>query len=128
SFWKLIEVALDQNGAESAEAHDLSACLDGAGRRASNASDVFMHVGGFQTVGRNERVNVEATRLGSGNRSDVDMADRSGWNPGKDVLNLMVRQRGAVRPAQDSDYVRSGFPTFLMPDESKIDVDRPRQS
>src|SRR5439155_2282102 len=65
SFRKLIEVALDQNGAESAETHDLGSCLDGTGRRLSNAGDVLLHVGGFQSVGRNEGVDVQAARLGA---------------------------------------------------------------
>ena len=130
SFRKLIEIALDQNGAESAETHDLRSCLDRAGRRPSNAGDVLVHVGGFQTVGRNERVDVEAARLRApalrtDDRSDVDMTDGSGRNPWKDVLDLIVRQRRTLRSAQDSEYVRSRSPTLLMPDQSEIDVGRP---
>src|SRR5438046_2759063 len=97
SFRKLIEVALDQNGAESAETHDLRSCLDRAGRRPSNAGDVLVHVGGFQTIGRNEGVDVEATRLRPHDRFDVDMADCSGGNPWKDVLELVVRQPRTLR-------------------------------
>ncbi len=62
-FGKLIEVALDENGTESAETHDLRSCLDGVSRRPANAGDVVVHDGGFQTVGRNEGVNVDAVRL-----------------------------------------------------------------
>ena len=43
-FGKLIEVALDQNGAESAQAHDLRSCLDRAGGRGANAGDVVVDV------------------------------------------------------------------------------------
>jgi hypothetical protein len=79
-----------------------------------------MHVGGVQTVGRNEGIDVEAARPCSGDRSDVDMANCSGRNPRKDILDLIVRQRWMLRPAQDMEYVRSGFPTFLMPDQSEV--------
>ena len=82
-----------------------------------------MHVGGFQTVGRNEGVDVEPARLRAGDRSDVDMADGSGRNPGKDVLDLVVGQRGTLGSAQDRDHVRGRSPTFLMADESEIDID-----
>src|SRR5260370_34467981 len=128
SFRKLIEVALDQNGAESAETHDLRSSLDRAGRRRSNAGDVLVHIGGFQTVGRNEGVDVEAAGLRASalcakDRSHVDMADCSRRNPWKDVLDLIVRQRRMLRSAQDSEYVRSRSPTFLMPDQSEIDLD-----
>jgi len=44
---KVIEIALYENGAESAEAYNLRSGLDRAGRGASNASDVLMHVRGF---------------------------------------------------------------------------------
>jgi hypothetical protein len=124
SFRKLIEVALDQNGAESAETYYLRSCLDRAGRRRSNAGDVLVHVGGFQTVGRNEGVDVESAGLRADDRSDVDMTDGSGRNPRKDVLDLVVGQRRMLRSAQDSQYVRSRSPTLLMPDQSEIDVDR----
>ncbi len=80
-----------------------------------------MRVGGFQTVGRNEGVDVEAARLRAGDRSDLDMADCSGRNPWKDVLDLVVRQRRMLRSAQDSEYVRSRSPTLLMPDQGEID-------
>ena len=46
-FRKLIEIALDQNGAESAETHDLRSGFDRAGRRASNAGEVVAQVGGI---------------------------------------------------------------------------------
>ncbi|MBZ5603795.1 MAG: hypothetical protein LAO79_15960 [Acidobacteriia bacterium] len=123
---KLIEVALDQNGAESAETHDLRSCLDRAGRRLSNTGDVFVHVGGFQAVGRNEGVDVQAARLRADNRTNVDMADCSGRNPRKNVLDLIVRQWRTLGSAQDSKYVCSCSPTLLMADQSEIDVDRPR--
>ena len=81
SFRKLIEVAFDQNGAESAETHNLRACLNRAGRRRSNAGDVFEHVGGFQTVGGNEGVDVEAAGFCIHARTDLNMADGPGRNP-----------------------------------------------
>jgi hypothetical protein len=48
------------------------------------------------------------------------MADCSGRNPGKDVFDLVVRQRRTLRSAQDCEYVRSRSPTFLMADQSEI--------
>src|SRR5712671_308359 len=63
SFGKLIEVALDENGTESAETHDLCSGLNRAGRRCSNAGEVFARVACVQAVGRNEGVDVEAARL-----------------------------------------------------------------
>jgi hypothetical protein len=122
---QLLEVALDQDGAESAETHDLCSCPGGADRRPSNAGDVLVHVSGFQTVRRNEGVDVQAAGLRADDRSDLDMADYSGRNPRKDVLDLVVRQRGTLGSAQDSEYVRSRPPTLRMPDQSEIDVDRP---
>ena len=125
SFRKLIEVALDQNGAESAETHDLRSCLDRTSRCLSNAGDVLVHVGGFQSVGRNEGVDVQAARLRARNRSDVNMTDGSGRNPWKDILDLVVRQRCTLGSAQDSEHVRSRSPTFLMADQSEIGLDGP---
>ena len=132
SFRKLIEIALDQNGAESAETHDLRSCLDRAGGRPSNPGNVLVHVGGFQTVGRNKGIDVEAASGCSDSlfiiedRPDLDMTDCSGRNPGKDVFDLIVRQRRTLRSAQDSEYVRSRSPTLLMPDQGEIDIHNPR--
>jgi hypothetical protein len=61
-------------------------------------------------------------RLGADDRSQIDVADCSGRNPWKDVLDLIVRQRLTLRSAQDSEYIRSSSPTLLMPDQSEIDV------
>ena len=132
SLRKLIEVALDQNGAESAETHDLRSCLDRTGRRRSNPGDVLVHVRGFQTVGRNEGVDVEAASFRTADRriadlrikdrAHLDMADHSGRNPRKDIPDLIVRQTRTLRSAQDSEYVRSRSPTLLMSDQSEIDV------
>jgi hypothetical protein len=93
-----------------------------------------VHVGGFQTVGRNEGVDIEAAGfcsvdLRADYRADLDVADCSGRNPGKDVPDLIVRQRRTLRSAQDSEYVRSRSPTLLMPDQGEIDFDgRPSSS
>src|SRR5207302_10311550 len=81
---KLIEVGLDQNGAESAEDHDLRSRMNRIGCRPSNAREVLADAGGFQTVGRNERVDVDAARPGADNGVDVDRADCSGRNPWKE--------------------------------------------
>jgi len=51
--------------------------------RPSNAGDVLVYVGSFQTVGRNERVDVKAAGLRADDRSDVDVADCSRRNPWK---------------------------------------------
>ena len=98
--------------------------MDGAGCRPSNAGDVLVHVGGFETVGRDEGVDVEAARLRAGDRSNVDMADCPGRNPRKNVPDLIVRQWRTLGSAQDSEHVRSRSPTFLMPDQSEIDPAR----
>src|SRR5208282_4912744 len=130
SFRKLIEVALYQNGAESPETHDLRSRLDRASRRRSNPRDVLMHIGGFQAVGRNKGVDVKSARLRphalrTNNRAHLDMADRSGRNPWKDVSDLIVRQRGTLPSAQHRKHVRGRSPTLLMPDQSEIDVHSP---
>jgi hypothetical protein len=52
------------------------------------------------------------------------MADSSGRDPGKDVLDLVVGQRRVLGPAEDADYIGGGSPTFLMADESEIDITR----
>jgi hypothetical protein len=54
------------------------------------------------------------------------MADSSGRDPGKDVLDLIVGQRRVLWTAQEADYIGSGSPTFLMADESEINVERSR--
>src|SRR5437763_6238272 len=123
-FRKLVEIAFDQNGAESAEAHDFGSGLDRAGRGRSDASEVLVHIGGFQTVGRNETVDVQAARVSSSPRVDVDMADRSRRDPGKDVLDLVVGERCKFPSAQDSEDVRRRSPTLLMADQREIDLDR----
>ena len=123
-FRKLVEIAFDQNGAESAEAHDFGSGLDRAGRGRSDASEVLVHIGGFQTVGRNETVDVQAARVSSSPRFDVDMADRSRRDPGKDVLDLVVGERCKFPSAQDSEDVRRRSPTLLMADQREIDLDR----
>jgi hypothetical protein len=125
SFWKLIEVAFNQNGAESAETHYSRSGLNRAGRCVSHASDVLVHMSGLQTVRRNESVDVEAARLRTDDRSDLHMAHCSGGNPGKDVFDLIVGQSDTLGSAQDSENVRSRSPALLMPDQSEIDVDRP---
>jgi hypothetical protein len=122
SFGELIEIAFDQNGAESAEAHDLCSCVDRAGSRRSNAGDVLVHMASFQTVGRNEGVDVEAAGDGAGGSGDLYVADWSGRNPGKDVLDLVVGQRRVRGTAQESEHVGGRSPTFLVADQSEIDV------
>src|SRR5262249_9188605 len=111
-FRKLIEIAFDQNRAESAETYNLRSRLDRAGRCSSNPGDVLVHVGGFQPVGRNEGVDVEAARLRTLCRSDFDMTNCSGRNPWKDILDLIVRQRRMRWSAQDGEYVHSRSPTL----------------
>src|SRR4029077_3051079 len=88
--------------------------------RLANAGDVPVHVGGFQTVGRDEGVDVKTACAGTGDRADVDMADCSGRNPGQDVFDLVVGNRCTVGSAQDRDYIRGCSPTLLMAYESEI--------
>jgi hypothetical protein len=119
---KLIEVALDENGTESAETYDLRSCLDRAGRCLSNAGDVLVYVGRFEAVGGNEAVDVKAAGARADYGSHVNMANCSGRDPGKDVLDLVVGNRRTVGTAQDRDYVGCRSPTFLMSDQSEIDI------
>jgi hypothetical protein len=125
-FGKLIEVAFDQNGTESAEAHDFRSGLDRAGCRFADASDAFVHVRGFEAVGWNEGVNVDAVSGRAGCGGDVNVADGSGRNPREDIPDLLVRQRRVLWSAQHTDYGGGGSPTFLMADQSEIDVGRLR--
>src|SRR5207244_3218076 len=74
SRWELIEVALDEDGAESAEADDPGSCLDCVRRGRPNPCQVLPHTGGIQTVGRNERVDVKTMRLRVGDRFHLDAA------------------------------------------------------
>jgi hypothetical protein len=58
SFRKLVEVALNQDGAESAETHDPRSGLNRACRGRSHAADILVHVRGLETVWGNEGVDV----------------------------------------------------------------------
>jgi hypothetical protein len=55
----------------------------------------------------------------------VDVTDRSGRNPGKDVFDLVVWERRMLGSSQDGEYVRGRSPTLLMPDEGEIDFATP---
>jgi len=65
SFRKLIEITLDEDGTETTETYDLRSCFDGASRCPANASGIVAQVGVFETVGRNEGVDIKAVRLGA---------------------------------------------------------------
>jgi hypothetical protein len=54
----------------------------------------------------------------------VDVADRSRWKPGKDVLEVYVWNGRAAGPPQNGEYVRGRSPAFLMCDERKIERHR----
>ena len=54
----------------------------------------------------------------------LGMAHHSGRNPGKDVLELVVRKRCVLRSAQCGENIRGRSPTLRMPDESEIDPSR----
>jgi len=61
-----MEVAFEQNGTESSQAYDPRSSVDGAGGGGPNPADVVMDVFAIQAIGRNEAVDVEATRFRSG--------------------------------------------------------------
>src|SRR5262249_33846983 len=124
-FRKLIEIAFNQDRTESAETYNLRPRLDRAGRCSADPGDVLVHVGRFQTIGRNKRVDVNAARLHPLDRSDIDMTECSRRNPRKDVLDLIVRQRRMLRSAHDSQHLRSRCPALLMSDQREIDLNRP---
>src|SRR6266699_2066620 len=89
-----------------------------------NPCQVLLHTGGIQTVGRNERVDVKAMRLRVGDRFHLDLADGSGRNPGNDVLELIIRQRCALRSTECREHLRRCSPTLRMSDQSEIDLRR----
>jgi hypothetical protein len=91
SFGKLIEVALDENGTKSSEAHDPGPCFDRAGRRRANASDVLAQEDVFKTVRRNEGVDIKAPRLRAAHGCDLDVTDGPGRNPRENIPDLVVR-------------------------------------
>jgi hypothetical protein len=61
-------------------------------------------------------------------RSDLDMADSSGRNPRKDLLDFVVRKRSMLRSAQHGEHVRRRSPAFLVPDQREIDFRSPREN
>lgn len=81
-------------------------------------------MGSVETVGRNKAIDVDAARPCACDRCDLDMANCSGRNPWKDVLDLIVRQGRILRTAQDREYLRSCSPRFQMPDQGEIEIDR----
>src|ERR1019366_6393081 len=64
--WKLIKVTLDQNGAESTQAHDPRSRFDCTGGRGPNSADVVVDVFAIEVIRGNEAVNVQSTRFGAG--------------------------------------------------------------
>lgn len=92
-FRQLIEVALDKDGTEATEADDLRSCVDGGGRCPADADKVVAKEGCVEVIGWNKRVDVEAVSSGAENRSSLDVADRPGRNPRKDVPDLIVGNR-----------------------------------
>jgi hypothetical protein len=116
----MIEVAFDENRAETAETHNFRACLDGAGRRSPNTSKVLPRGSIAEAIRRYEGVNVYTTHLRTARRSDLNMANGAGRNPWQDVSDLLIGQRDMAGSAQDCEYVRSRSPAFLMTDEGEI--------
>jgi hypothetical protein len=60
-------------------------------------------------------------RCRAGEGCNFDVTDWAGRDPGQDVTDLVIRQRDAPGPTKDRDYIGSRTPTFLVPDQSKID-------
>ena len=86
-----------------------------------------MHVRGSQTIGRYERVDVNAARFHADCGAYFNVADGPRRNPWQNVLDLVVGQRRKVRSAQNGDDVCGRSPTLLMPDEGEINrFDRSR--
>jgi hypothetical protein len=118
---ELIEVALDEDGTEPAETCDPCARFDGAGRRPAYACSIISQMGICETVGRDEGVDIETMRFRAGDGCNFDVTDCPGRDPGQDVPDLVIRQRRTLGSTKDREYIGSRTPTFLMPDQSKID-------
>jgi hypothetical protein len=54
----------------------------------------------------------------------VDVADRPGWKPRKQVFEVMVWDGRKIGPAQHGEHIRGRSPAFLMCDERKVDWER----
>src|ERR1700733_7434398 len=63
SLRKLIEIDLNEDGTETSKTRDLSARLDGTGRRSTNACRVVAQMGIRETAGRDEGVDIKTTRF-----------------------------------------------------------------
>ena len=70
-------------------------------------------------IRRNEGVDVHSACPRT-THPNVDVANGSGRNPGKNVPDLVVRKRRMLRSTQDRDYGRGRLPTLLMPDQREI--------
>src|SRR5262249_30795205 len=90
---------------------------DCAGGSGAHARKIFANVAHIQTVGRNERVDVESACFRSGRRSHFDAADSARRNPGQDLPDLVLRK---LRSPQGGDHVRRPSPTLRMSDQSEI--------
>ena len=118
---ELIEVALDEDGTETAETYDLRARFDGAGRRPANACGVVAQIGVCETVGRDEGVDIKTARFRAGDGCNFDVTDCPGRDPGQNVPDLVIRQRRTLGSTKNREYIGSRSPTFLVPDQGKID-------
>ena len=76
-FGKMIGVAFDEDGAETAETDNPRSRLDGAGGGVANPSDVFLSVLGPKTVRGDEGIDVDPMNAMAKHGTVVDVADRS---------------------------------------------------
>jgi hypothetical protein len=61
-------------------------------------------------------------RFRAGDGCNFDVTDCPGRDPGQDVPDLVIRQRCTLGSTKNSEHVGSRTPTFLMPDQSEIDL------
>jgi hypothetical protein len=118
---ELIEIALDEDGTETSKTRDFCAYLDGTGRRPAYACSVIAQMGVRETVGRDEGVDVETTRFRAGDGCNFDVTDCPGRDPGQNVPDLVLGQRRTLGPTKNREDIGGRTPTFLVPDQCKID-------
>jgi hypothetical protein len=119
---ELIEITLDEDGTETSETGDLCARFNGTGCRRANARSVIEQVGICETVGGDEGVDVETVRFRAGDGCNFDVTEWPGRDPGQDIPNLVIRKRRAPGSAKNGEHIGHRTPTFLVADQSKIDL------
>src|SRR5271169_3885634 len=120
----MIGVAFDEDRGEASEAHNPRSSFDGTSSGVTDPTDVLRPVLVPKTVWGNERIDIDPMNAMAKHGAVLDVADRPGWKPRKDILEVLVWNGRAVRSPQHGEYIGGRSPAFLMRDERKVERHR----